>query len=223
LLTEENPPFNYSDSGKLTGLVTELVLETVRRANVPYTIEVLPWERAYGRTQSERDTCLFATARLDTRERLFTWVGPYASNVWGIYGTGDFAGSVRLLSDLKAYRVGTVANDAKADFLKENGVTNVKLVADDRQNPPRLMLATDDPDRIDLWITGYYGAKEVARAAKVTDIKLVSVARDIPLYLACSPQTSPAVVTALSQAVDQIRAEGLPQKLTRVYERKFAR
>ena len=222
LLTEENPPFNYSENGKLTGLVTELVLETVKRANIPYAVEVLPWNRAYGRTQSERDTCLFATARLDNREKLFVWVGPYASNVWGVYGKGDFAGTVRVLADLKPYRIGAVLHDAKVEYLKEGGVTNVKAVADDRQNPPRLFLPKDDPNRIDLWVTGYYGAHEVARAAKVNELKLVFVVREIPLYLACSPQTSPAVIKALSEALDKIRAEGLPEKLTAAYEKKFA-
>jgi polar amino acid transport system substrate-binding protein len=222
LLTEENPPFNYSEDGKLTGLVTELVLATVKRANVPYTVEVLPWNRAYGRAQAERDTCLFATARLDNREKLFTWVGPYASNVWGVYGRGDFANPVRLLSDLKPYRIGGVVNDAKVEFLRENGITNIKVAPDDRQNPGRLFLPKDDPNHLDLWVTGYYGAREVARAAKATDIKLVFVVREIPLYLACSPQTSPSVVKALSDAVDQIRAEGLPDKLTAAYEKKFA-
>ena len=167
LLTEENPPFNYSENGKVTGLVTELVLETLKRANVPYTVEVLPWNRAYGRTQSERDTCLFATARLDSREKLFLWVGPYASNLWGVYAKGDFAGSIRSLAELKPYRIAGVANDAKVDYLKENGVTNIKLATEDRQNPARLLLPKDDPNHVDLWVTGYYGARDVARAAKV--------------------------------------------------------
>ena len=39
-----------------------MVVETAKRANIPYTIEVLPWSRAYLRAQAERDTCLFATA-----------------------------------------------------------------------------------------------------------------------------------------------------------------
>ena len=221
LLTEENPPFNYVENGKLTGLVTDLVMETVKRANVPYTVEVLPWNRAYGRTQAERDTCLFATARLDSREKLFLWVGPYASNVWGVYGKGDFAAPVRVLSDLKPFRIGGVANDAKVDYLKENAITNIKLVTEDRLNPPRLFLPNDDPNHLDLWVTGYYGARDVARAAKVTDVKLVFVVREIPLYLACSPQTSPAVIKALSDAVDKIRADGLPEQLSAAYEKKF--
>ena len=222
LLTEENPPFNYTQDGKLTGLVTELVEETAKRANVPYTVELLPWNRAYSRAQAERDTCLFATARLPNREKQFVWVGPYASNLWAVYGKGDFGGNVRTLADLKPYRIGGVVNDAKVEYLKENGVLNIKMAPEDRQNPPRLLLAKDDPNRVDLWVTGYYGAREVMRTAKVSDVKLVFVVRDIPLYLACSPQTSPAVIKALSEAVDNIRAEGLPAKLTAAYEKKFA-
>ncbi len=222
LLTEENPPFNYLENGKLTGLVTELVVEAARRANVAYTMEILPWNRAYARTQAERDTCLFATARLDNRERLFLWVGPLANNLWGIYGRGDFSGSVRTLADLRPYRIGGVVNDAKVEYLKENGVANIRQVVEDRLNPPRLFLPADDPDRIDLWVTGYFGEREVARAAKVSDVKLVFVVREIPLYLACSPRTAPETVKALSAAVDALRAEGVPARIAATYEKKFA-
>jgi polar amino acid transport system substrate-binding protein len=221
LLTEENPPFNYTENGKLTGLVTELVLETAKRANVPYMVEVLPWNRAYVRAQAEKDTCLFATARLDSREKLFNWVGPFANNLWAVYGRGDFGGSVRLLTDLKPYRIGGVVNDAKVEYLKENGVTNIRQAIDDRMNPPRLFLPAEDPNHIDLWITGYYGEREVARAAKASDLKLVFIVREIPLYLACSPQTSPAVVKALSDGVEKMRAEGVLAKLAATYEKKF--
>ncbi|MEP7329534.1 MAG: transporter substrate-binding domain-containing protein [Betaproteobacteria bacterium] len=221
LLTEENPPFNYSENGKLTGLVTELVVETMKRANVSYTMEVLPWTRAYMRAQAEKDTCLFAMARLDNREKLFAWVGPFASNLWGVYGRGDFAGSVRLLVDLKPYRIGGVINDGKVEYLKENGVTNIRQALEDRANPRRLFLGSEDPNRIDLWITGFFGARDVARAAEVSDFKLVFVVRDIPLYLACSPQTSPTTLKALSEALDKVRADGLPVRLTATYEKKF--
>ncbi len=222
LLTEENPPFNYSEGGKLTGLVTEVVQEAARRANVPFTLEALPWARAYTRAQAERDTCVFATARLDNREKLFVWIGPLASNLWGMYGRSDWSRPVKRLADLKPLRIGGVASDAKVDYLRENGVTNILLVPDDRQNPPRLFLPADDPKHIDLWVTGYFGAVSVARAAKSSDVKLVFVVRDIPLYLACSPQTAPATVRALSDAVEQMRAEGVLARTAAAYEKKFA-
>jgi len=46
--------------------------------------------------------------------------------------------------------------------------------------------------------------------------------REIPLYLACSPLTSPATVKALSAAVEALRAEGLPARLATAYEKRFA-
>lgn len=222
LLTEENPPFNYSEGGTLTGLVTGLVQEAARRAGVPVALEVLPWARAYTRAQAERDTCLFATARLPNREKLFVWVGPLASNLWAVYGKADWSRPVKALPDLKPYRIGGVTSDAKVDYLRESGVTNIRLAADDRQNPPRLFLPAEHPDHIDLWVTGYFGAASVARAARSGDVKLVFVARDIPLYLACSPQTAPATVRSLSAAVEEMRADGTLARAAGAYEKKFA-
>ncbi len=223
LLTEENPPFNYSQSGKLTGMVTDLVMETARRANVPVTVEVLPWSRAYMRTQAEKNTCLFATARLENREKLFTWIGPFANNLWAVFGKTNFTGAVKQIEELKPYRIGGVANDAKVDFLKENGISNIRQALEDRANPPRLFLSPDHPDYIDLWITGYFGAHGVARAAGTAGVKLVFIVREIPLFLACSPQTAPATVKAMSEALEAIRAEGLPSRVAADYEKKFAK
>ncbi len=33
LLTKENPPFNYTENGRSTGLVTEVAQETMKRAD----------------------------------------------------------------------------------------------------------------------------------------------------------------------------------------------
>jgi polar amino acid transport system substrate-binding protein len=223
LLTEENPPFNYTESGKLTGIATDIVLETVRRSGLPMKIEVLHWDEAYKRAQAQRETCLFATARLENRERLFAWIGPLANNYWGVYGRSDFSIPVRKLDDLRTWRIGGVVSDAKVEYLRENAVTNIKTVAEDKQNPPRLLLPADDPKRIDLWITGLYAARDVARAAGVPDVKLVYVAREIPVYLACSPQTSVATLKALADAFEQVKAEGIPARVNAAYEKKFGR
>jgi polar amino acid transport system substrate-binding protein len=223
LLTEENPPFNFTEAGKLTGIATEIVLETVRRAGLPVKVEVLSWDEAYKRAQAQRETCLFATARLENRERLFAWIGPLANNFWGVYGKPDFSIPIRTLDDLKAWRIGGVLSDAKVEYLRENAVTNIKVVTDDKLNPPRLMLPADNPNRIDLWITGLYASRDVARAAGVPNVKLVYVAREIPLYLACSPQTSVATLKSLSEAFEQVKAEGIPARVIAEYAKRFPR
>jgi polar amino acid transport system substrate-binding protein len=223
LLTEENPPFNFTESGKLTGIATEIVLETVRRTGLPMKVEVLPWDDGFRRAQAERETCLFATARLENRERLFAWIGPLASNFWGVYARSDFSIPIRTLEDLKVWRIGGVISDAKVEYLRENAVTNIKATREDRFNPPRLLLPADDPQRIDFWITGLHAARDVARSAGVSNVKLVFIAREIPVYLACSPQTSAATLKALAEAFEKVRAEGIPARVYAAYEKKFER
>ena len=223
LLTEENPPFNYTDKGRLAGSGADVVVEMAKRARLDATTEILPWDAAFVRAQAVRETCLFSTARLPNRERLFTWVGPIAFDVWVIYGRADFPGSVGTLADLKPWRVGGVDRDAKVEFLHDNALTNVRAIADDRMNPARLFLPAGHPDHIDLWIAGIFAARELAKAAKVADlVKLVYVVRELPLYLACSPTTSPATIKALNAALESVKADGTLGRISGEYERRFA-
>ncbi len=47
IMTEEYPPFNYTEDGKLTGLSSEVMAELIKRIGHPNNIKVLPWARAY--------------------------------------------------------------------------------------------------------------------------------------------------------------------------------
>ena len=223
LLTEENPPFSFTEKGKLYGAAAEIVLDMATRAGVPVKTEVLPWDAAYVRAQGEKDACLFATARLENRERLFLWVGPIATNLWAVYGKGDFAPTIRSVKELTPYRIGTVLRDATNEFLRENAVNELRPVRADAQNPPRLLLPRDHPEHIDLWITGLYAGRDLAKAAKVTDIKLVFIAAEQPLFLACNPQTDRKTVQALADALDSMKGDGSFKRITADYEKRFAR
>jgi polar amino acid transport system substrate-binding protein len=223
LLTEENPPFNFTEKGKLQGSAAEIVQDMATRAGVPVKVEVLPWDKAYVRAQGQKDVCLYATARLENRERLFLWVGPIATNPWAVYGKGDFALPIRSVKDLAPYKIGTVLRDVKNDFLRENAVNELRAAREDAQNPPRLLLPRDHPEHIDLWITGLYAGRDTAKTAKVTDIKLVFIANEEPLYLACNPQTDRKIVKALSDALDGMKADGALNRITAEYEKRFPR
>jgi polar amino acid transport system substrate-binding protein len=221
LLTEENPPFNYTDNGKLGGAATDVVREMASRAGVPARFEVLPENKAFIRAQADRDTCFFATPRLENRERLFAWVGPIATNLWAVYGRVDFAPSIRALKDLAPYRIGAVSREPKIEFLRENGVPDVRGYRDDAQNPQRLLLPRENPEHIDLWITNLYSGRAVTKAAKVPDVKLVFIAFEEPLFLACSPQTEPKIVKALAGALEAMKADGSYKRINAEYEKRF--
>jgi len=223
LLTAESPPFSFTEKGKVQGSAAETVLGMANRAGVPVTVEVLPWDKAYVRAQGEKDACLFATARLENRERLFLWVGPIATNPWAVFGKSDFALPLHSVKDLAPYTIGTVLRDAKNDFLRENGVNELRAVREDAQNPPRLLLPREHPEHIDLWITDLYAGREAAKATKTTGLKVLFVAQEQPLFLACNPQTDRKIVKALSDALDAMKTDGTINRITADYEKRYPR
>jgi polar amino acid transport system substrate-binding protein len=217
LLTEENPPFSFARDGSLHGMAADVVAEASRRSGIVATSEVVTWDRAYARAQGEPDTCMFPLARRPERTEQFRWVGPIATNAWAVFAGPAFFGTVRGIADLRPWRIGAVAGDAKAEFLRENGVTRVLAARTDRDNPARLLLPPDHPDHIDLWIAGVHGAGEVSRSVGVSDVVLVRVVREIPLYLACNLRTARETLQALSDSLATMRADGTMERLAGRY------
>ena len=218
LLTEENPPLNYTENGKLTGMAAEVVAEMAKRAGIEAKTEVMAWKTAYERAQGDRDTCIFGTARLENRERIFTWVGPVAVSRWTLFAKEGFTPRIGSLADARPFRIGGVTYDAKTEYLKQNGVTNIVEVADDKLNPGKLTLDRKAPGRIDLWITNAARAKVVAAQAGVKDIKPVFAVRDEDSYLACSPRTAAATIKALSGALESMKKDGTYRKIVDRYD-----
>jgi polar amino acid transport system substrate-binding protein len=217
LLTEENPPFNYTEQGKVVGMSTEIVTELAKRAAIPIQIKSMPWEQGYIVVQRDNETCIYSTVRLDNREQIFFWIGPIATNRWVLIGRSDFTG-VKVVEDARKFRVGVVARDAKIEFLMSKGVTDLREVSEDSLNPPRLVLSRGDPNRIDLWATSAYGARRTAARAKVTDLKLVLPLHEVTLYLACGRNTSPQTVQALTQAFQRATKDGTLKRITGQYD-----
>ncbi|HET9405475.1 MAG TPA: transporter substrate-binding domain-containing protein [Burkholderiales bacterium] len=218
LLTEENPPLNYTENKKLTGMATEVVQEMGRRANMKLDFEVMAWEKAYEKAQADKETCLYSTARLSNRENAFKWVGPIAVNKWGLYALSGFKPAIKSLKDVRPYRVGGVERDAKTEFLKQQGVTNITEERDDKLNPAKLTLNRKEAQKIDLWITSVASARKVAAQAKVPGVKLVYVVREAESYLACSPRTAAATLKSLAGALDGMKKDGSYQKIMKAYE-----
>lgn len=220
LLTEENPPLNYTENNKVAGMATEVVREMGRRAKITLDFELMAWNKAYERAQADKETCLYSTARLPNRENAFKWVGPIAANKWGLFALGGFKPGIKSLNDAKPFRIGGVARDAKTEFLRQRGVTNIVEVEDDRLNPGKLTLNRKEAQKIDLWITSAATATRVAERAKVPGVKLVYLVREEESFLACSPRTSADTLKALAAALEGMKKDGTYAKIVGRYEKR---
>jgi polar amino acid transport system substrate-binding protein len=222
MLTEDYPPYNYLENKTLVGISTEIVVEMGRRANVAMTFAVMAWPQAYEQTQRKLETCLFSTARLENRERIFKWVGPLATNEWALFAKSGFKDPIRTLADARPYRIGGVTNDAKIMWLRDNALTNIVEANEDKLIPPMLTLDRKKLDSVDLWVTGVYAEKFILAKSKLKDVKLVLKIKEEPLWLACNPSLSEATVKSLQDALASMQKDGTYKKILDAYDRKFA-
>jgi polar amino acid transport system substrate-binding protein len=215
IMTEEYPPFNYTENGQLTGLSFDVMVEVLNRVGHPNTIKVQPWSRAYNLILAKDNRILFSMTRTDQREPLFKWVGPIAANKWVFFAKKGSNITITSLDDArKVKKIGTYKDDAAELFLKKRGFTNIDSVIDDLANVKKLVAG-----RVDLWIVGYLQGLHKARTAvgdsavleKVFDVK------DTQFYIAFSKSTPDAVIAKWQAALDGIKKDGTYDRILKKY------
>lgn len=212
LLTEDYPPFNMQASGgQISGSATDIVRELMQRSAIRYSIELLPWLRAYNRAVLEPNTCVYSTTRTDQREGQFKWVGPVAENPWVLYARSDTPRVLNNLEDARRYRLGGYAGDAVAQYLIARNF-DVDLANSDVQNVRKLQAG-----RIDYWATGkYIGAQLVARE-KAANLKPILTFNTTFMYLACYLGISDQLVGQLNDTLRKMQKDGTVAKINARY------
>ena len=76
IYTENWPPLNFENGGKITGFTTDIVREIQRRTKIKGEIKLLPWKRAYFNALNKKNALIYSIVRNPQREGLFRWVGP---------------------------------------------------------------------------------------------------------------------------------------------------
>ena len=215
IITENSPPLNYTedgtDTGKLTGQAVEIVKEVQKRIQDTTPIEVMPWARGYDLAQKEPGVMLFSTTRTPARENLFQWVGPVGTNEWVFIAKKGSPITINALDDAK--KVGTIGaykNDAREQFLKDQGFTNL-----DSADKPEDILKKVLSGRNDLWLTDKDEYRVTAKAQNVDPSELTPLftVKKTELYMAFSKATLADVVQKWQKAYDDMKADGTYDKI----------
>lgn len=203
IVGEHLPPSSMMDGDTVIGRETRKVREIMARAGISYSIELLPWKRAYAQALAAADTCIFSTSRTPEREARFRWIGPLNEAQWVLYGLAERHLALRTLADARGLVIGTVLGDARDEYLRQQGMS-VAPVTQEWLNPQKLLLG-----RIDLWAVGMaVGSKPFA--GKEWDSKVVPVLEfnRVQTYLACNKQIPEAQALAMQRAAAAMRRDG---------------
>lgn len=220
IVTEEFPPYNYTEGNKITGSSTEVVRATLKELKIEADIEIYPWSRSYGLALKNKNTLIYSIGRNSTRENQFKWVGVIAAPVhfylFALKKREDI--QPRSLDDAKKYTIGTVLNDVREQYLKEKGFTHLESSSFYGENFDLLM-----KNKIDLWampeLVAYYHVKKQRYPPnkilkKAYHLDKLSTAG---YYMAFSKDSSEELVQKFRKALETIKENGTYQKILNKY------
>lgn len=214
LMTELSPPTSMLEGNEVIGSGTEKVAEIMARTGTPYSMDLLPWKRAYLALQQRPDACLFSTTRTPEREALFHWVGPTDEGDWVLLGRAGRDYHLRSLEDARKLRIGTASGDARDTYLRERGFL-VDPAPNDVLNADKLLA-----DRIDLWAGSLKRGNAVLRRVDWADkIVPVLVFNKIRVYLACNRKVPADLVARMNTAVEAMQRDGTMRRIDLKYEK----
>lgn len=216
IMTEDIPPFNYIEDGKLKGIGADLVQEIMKRLHIEAEIEVLPWARAYQTTLIKDECVLFSTSRTDARENLFKWVGPLTTSDVFFYKRSDSKIKVKSLEDtMMVESVGVHKNDVSHQIMVLKGYDNLDVSPKFESAFHKLIVG-----RIDLLPSSIHVAKnmmeKIGKDYSEIENTGISLFRQ-HLYIAFSKNTPDFEVARWQKALDAIKQEGLYKKIYETY------
>lgn len=212
ILTEEFPPYNYTEGGKVVGLGTEVVQAVLAQLGLQGQIQSMPWARAYETARSTPGVLIYSIGRTPERDKLFKWVGVIAPANYYLFGQPGRAYQIDSLEAAKRYRIATVNEDVGEQFLVAQGFVkgqNLQSSVKYEHNYEKLKLG-----RVDLWIMSELTASYLARQAGDDPAKTLTKVYRIPelsgegYYMAFGRQTPDATVARFRQGLEAIHRNG---------------
>lgn len=213
VVTEEMPPYNMTENGRVTGFSTDIVQAVMKEAGIDAPIQVMPWARAYDRALSVPNVLIYSIARTPEREGLFQWVGPIAPTNWYIYSLAERPVTLHSLEDARGQKIATVNMDVGQQFLLSRGFKmGTELQSTSRYENNYRMLKIE---HVGLWISNELNAIYLMRQngddpekALVRSLPLPELSSPEGLSLAFSKGTSPAIVERFREALETVRKNG---------------
>jgi polar amino acid transport system substrate-binding protein len=207
IMTEEFPPFNYSESGKPVGLSVALLIKASAAAGSPITekdINMAAWARAYKTALSGPNTMLFSTTRTEFREDLFKWAGPIGQNRTVVFAKKSSGiGQIADMSTIDKKIV--VIRDSVDDQMTVKANVASKLIT--RASKPDAASKMLSTGRVDLWAYNELTAIEILKrnGQNIDDYEIVHILSSSDLYFAFSKDVDDSIVQLLQKGIDMVK------------------
>ena len=206
VVSERLKPLVYinPETNEIEGKAAQMVKDMLAESRVTYSVEMLPWTRAFYIAQNEPNVLIFMIARTDEREKNFIWLHHYFTLNFYLYALEsrkEELGKAEI--DFKQARIGVIRNDFTHTELENLGYTNLIAVDDDRSLSQMLIRG-----RVDFVTSSGFGMNNFELGLLLRDTEIFEAfalpLQSIPVYFALSKNTDPDIVTKLNLALGSL-------------------
>ena len=206
LVTESYPPFNFRNGETYEGASIDQIRLIMDGAHIRYSIEMMPWARAYALALAETGTCIFTTVHNPERDKKFKWVEPLLKSRTVLIRKAGSNVAPKTLEEAKAFVIGTQRDDFTQAIFENNHFPKIDLATDLNLTMAKLMNG-----RIDLMPISekYY---ETLHREGVGVEPVLTLAENV-YSLACNPAVSDETIANLQSKLNDVISSGKQEAL----------
>jgi len=209
-VTEEYAPFNYTKDGKITGIAVDQVETIAKAAGIDYTLEIMPWARAFAMAENQPNTCVFTTGHNRERADRFVWVNPLLKDQMVLVKRQGDAHDGLTPAKALELKVGSQRGDFAVEALERLGFKDIDLAADIDITLRKLLSG-----RIDLMPTSVKTYKKLLKDGIPVEKAMLM---DGQTYgLACNKQTPQDLIASLQAELDKLILNGEQDRIFTAY------
>ncbi|MBB5042502.1 substrate-binding periplasmic protein [Shinella fusca] len=209
-VTEEYAPFNYSKDGRITGIAVEQVEAMAKAAGIDYTLEIMPWARAFALAEKQPMHCVFTTGYNRERAGRFVWINPLLKDQMVLLKRKDDGRDGLTLAEAMELKVGSQRDDFAVEALSLMGFKNIDLATDIDLTVRKLLSG-----RIDLMPTSIKTYRKMVKDGLPVE-KAMMMAGQV-YGIACQKDMPHAIVERLQAELDKLILNGEQDRIFTAY------
>lgn len=206
LVTEILPPYQYlDDQGNLQGFSIDVMKALEKQTDMKFSIEVLPWARAYRRARESKNIAIFSIIRTQLREEQFLWIGKLEDENLSFFSLKSKSiAPIKTFEDLRQYDI-AVTRDSAIDLYLSEKKFNSLLKVKNIEFAIKLLLN----DRVDLIYANKIIVKQLMKINN-QDFSKLKEEFEIPelnreIYIALNKDSDKELEVKLRKAYERIR------------------
>lgn len=209
-VTEEYAPFNYTKDGKITGIAVDQVHAMSKAAGIDYTIEIMPWARAFAMAENQPMHCVFTTGYNRERAERFVWVNPLLKDQMVLLKRKGEKYDGLTIVKARELRVGSQRGDFAVEALELIGFKDIDLASDIDITVRKLLSG-----RIDLMPTSIKTYEKMVKDGQPVE-KAMMLAGQV-YGIACHKDTPPDLIKSLQAELDKLIMSGEQDRIFTAY------